>query len=149
MSATPIESLLAAIQSLFTGSGINAQFPGGMWADIAPENHTMPYVVTSMPSAVPTLMYGAQDTAYGDAQIQFSIYGIGRLAMLSLMQTYVVPTYNAIIDMSASGGGKMVNFVRMHDPLPRRMGRDQSTTDSPSQGDVYQVSITMKYTIQP
>lgn len=139
-----MQPLLEAISAKFLADPtLTSAFPGGLWGEAAPEGTSLPYVVQSVIGAPVTWFYGSASVS--QVQLRLSAYGIGRDATLVLAETLAVAFRDATLTLSF---GQNVDARQVSDPQPERQGRDSSTADDPSQGEVYAVHIVFEYAVR-
>jgi hypothetical protein len=127
--------LLNSIYSHFTGNApLVAAFPGGLFRDRAPEETTMPYVVSSVVSSKLDYAYGGPYRTH--TEIRFSAYGIGHDAIATAMQLLVSAFDDVLLPLSS---GTNDTVTRLGDPSPVLHRHD-------SQGnDIWEWSVTYSY----
>ena len=80
-----MKTLLESIHAAWSADpALALAFPGGFWADAAPEGTAMPYVIHSVQAAPATCCYGT--ARHVAALLRLTVYGIGHDAMLALSE---------------------------------------------------------------
>ena len=118
--------LQTAIQAAFAASApLAAAFPGGLWADQAPENTAMPYLVRTTVAAPLSSGYGGRRYADG-VVVDFAAYGDDHDAVGAAMGVLTAVFDDAILPLSA---GQMFDARRLSDPADRLLPPDGSGQD--------------------
>lgn len=142
-----VQNLLDAIVTQF--ATIASSFPGGIWHGEAPENTTMPYVVYQDLGGASANIYGALQQQEPD--VQFSVVAVldstaGNL-LTQVLQAYLGTGGDGALLSLASGS--ITNIWAAHAPVNTRIGRDESTTDTATQDDVWMATTTIHYVLSP
>ena len=127
--------LLNAIYSRFTSdAALVAAFPGGLHRDQAPEETSMPYLVSKVVES--KLEYSYAGPSRTVVHVKFSAYGVGHDATGTLMQTFITRTDDLPLTLAT---GVNDTVTRLTDPLPSLQKPDAHGND------VWEWSLTYEY----
>ena len=98
--------LYEAIKSRWDATGLTADFPGGIWHSLAPQNPQRPYAVFSSVSARPSMF--STTSEYGDERFRISVFDKTVDDCLALIRVVDAAFHFAPLSLDGNDGDVLV-----------------------------------------